>query len=288
MPRFETPQPITMTVEIGVGDVRVNVSDRADTVVEVRPTREGKASDVAAAESTLVEFEDGRLHVHTPKSWKRFTPFDAGGSVDVIVDAPTGSTLEGDTGLGDLHGEGELGDCRFKTGMGNTRLDQARSVTLKTGKGRVVVDRATGDCDVSTGSGDVRVREIVGTSVIKNSNGATHIGEVGGDLRVKAANGDISIDRALGSVVAKTANGDVQIGEVVRGVIVLESSAGELSCGIADETAVWLDVRSSFGRVRSTLDPSEAPKPTDQTVEVRARTAVGDITIHRASEARAR
>ena len=34
MPTFDTPQPITATVEISAGSVRLVASDRDDTVVE--------------------------------------------------------------------------------------------------------------------------------------------------------------------------------------------------------------------------------------------------------------
>ena len=37
MHRFDTPDPISVTVELAVGDIRIEASDRADTVVEVRP-----------------------------------------------------------------------------------------------------------------------------------------------------------------------------------------------------------------------------------------------------------
>jgi len=38
MPNFETPEPISVTLELGVGNVRITVSDRTDTTVEVRPS----------------------------------------------------------------------------------------------------------------------------------------------------------------------------------------------------------------------------------------------------------
>jgi len=56
MPTFDTPEPISVTVEIGVGDIRIVASDRTDTVVEVRPSDEAKKSDVTAAEQTRVEY----------------------------------------------------------------------------------------------------------------------------------------------------------------------------------------------------------------------------------------
>jgi hypothetical protein len=42
MPTFDTPEPISVTVEFGVGDLRIVASDRADTMVEVRPSDHAK------------------------------------------------------------------------------------------------------------------------------------------------------------------------------------------------------------------------------------------------------
>jgi DUF4097 and DUF4098 domain-containing protein YvlB len=127
----------------------------------------------------------------------------------------------------------------------------------------------------------MRIREIDGPAVIKNLNGVTWVGEVKGDVRCNAANGDITIDRALGAVDAKTANGAVRIGEVVRGSVELGTAYGELEVGVREGTAARLDVRSQFGNVRNLLTASDGPQPSDQRVEVRARTSFGDIVIRR-------
>jgi DUF4097 and DUF4098 domain-containing protein YvlB len=146
----------------------------------------------------------------------------------------------------------------------------------------VTVDRVRGRAEV-TGSGQVRIGEIDGPAVIKNLNGVTWVGEVKGDLRCNAANGDIMVDRALGAVTAKTANGAVRIGEVVRGSVELGTAYGELEVGIREGTAALLDVRSQFGSVRNSLTASDGPQPSDQRVEVRARTSFGDIVIRRST-----
>ena len=81
--------------------------------------------------------------------------------------------------------------------------------------------------------------------------------------------------------MAKSANGDVRLGEAVRGSVVLETKLGDLEVGIPEGTAAWLDVRATAGRVHNALEAADAPEATAETVEVRARTAVGDILIKR-------
>ena len=281
MHTYETPEAIAITVDLVLGDLRVTASDRTDTAATVLPTNASNPADVTAANDTRVGYVDGRLTINAPKHWKRFTPFDDDGSVQVSLEVPTGSALEATSSLGDIQIEGELGRCQVKTAMGNIRLDQSARLTLKTSFGNVDVDRVEGDADITTGSGEVRVGQVLGTAIIKNSNGATSIDDVTGDVRVKAANGNISITRADRSIVAKTAAGSITVGELRRGIAVLETAAGDVSCGFADGTAVSLDVRSKYGQIRSALDTSDGPAPTDEIVELRAQTSAGDITLYR-------
>ena len=117
--------------------------------------------------------------------------------------------------------------------------------------------------------------------MIKNSNGDTWVGTAAGDLRVSASNGSIAIDSAQASVVAKSANGDVRVGEVVRGAAQLETRVGDVEVGIREGTAAWLDVNASAGRVHNGLQEAGSPEPTDEQVEVRARTTLGDVSIRR-------
>jgi DUF4097 and DUF4098 domain-containing protein YvlB len=279
---FDTPQPISATVDIVVGDVRVTASERADTVVEVSPSDPSSKDDVRVAEQTRVDLAGGHLIVKAPKlrSWSLR---GHGGSIDVTIELPAGSSLQAAGQLTDFDCEGALGDCRIKTGIGRVRVEQAARLNLKSGAGDVAVDRVTGHADINEGSGDVRVGALDATAVIKNSNGDTWVGVAGGELRVNAANGDIAVAAARAGVGAKSANGSVRVGEVARGSVVLETKIGELEVGIREGSAAWLDVSSHTGRVHTALDAAEAPEPAAEQVRVRARTTIGDIVIGRAS-----
>jgi DUF4097 and DUF4098 domain-containing protein YvlB len=280
MPTFDTPEPISVTIDLVVGDARITASDRDDTVVEVRPSDGSHEPDVRAAEQTRVEYTAGRLLVKAPKQ-RGLGLFGKVGSIDVTIELPAGSRIQGDASVAAFRCVGRLGECRVKTATGDIQLDHTGMLDVNTGGGAIVVDRVVGHAEVNTGSGRVRLREIDGTAVIKNSNGDSWVGEIAGDLRVNAANGDISVDHANAGVTANTANGDVRIGGVARGSAALKTACGEIEIGIHAGTAARLDVYTQFGRVRNHMDTADSPKPSDETVEVRARTSYGDIVIRR-------
>jgi DUF4097 and DUF4098 domain-containing protein YvlB len=281
MPVFQTPESISVTLDLGTAHVLIAASDRTDTVVEVRPTDESDESDVKAAQQIRVEHSGGVLRLTGPK----LRPFDYSRgrtkSVDVSIELPSGSQVSAEMQMGDIRGAGRLGECRLKTSGGNVWLERTGPLHLQTGAGHVTADGIAGNAEISTGSGKIQVGEIEGAATVKNSNGDTTIDAVAGDVRVRAANGAITIERAGAGVDAKTSNGSIRLGEVVRGSVVLGTAMGDLDIGIADGTAAWLEVNTSFGHVRNEMDNATRPGEADQTVEVRGRTSYGDITIHR-------
>ena len=282
MPTFVTPEAITVTLELGIAHVRIVAADRADTVVEVRPTDPAKESDVSAAERTRVEYSDGRLQIKAPRGWKPHSLRGGGESIGVQIDLPAGSQLRGAAGIGTLRASGRLGGCTFGMGAGDIQLDRAEHVRLKTGVGDVTLGRAGGHTVVTTGTGAVRIDHVDGTAVVKNANGDTWIGEVTGDLRVASANGSISVDRSPTTVAAKTARGDVRLGEVAGGDVRAETAFGQVEVGIRAGIAAWLDLDTRFGTVVNDLGAADAPAPGEDTVEIRARTAFGNVTVRRA------
>ncbi|BCB92010.1 DUF4097 family beta strand repeat-containing protein [Phytohabitans suffuscus] len=278
MPRYETPEPISVTLELGTGDVRIVASDRTDTVVEVRPSDEADESDVKAAQQVRVDYTDGVLQVTGPR--RAFDLSRKTRSVDVSIELPSGSQLSAHLLMGDLRCAGRLGECRLKT-TGNVWLERTGPLRLHTGAGHVTAGGVAGDAEISTGTGKIQIGEVEGTAVVKNSNGDTTIDAVAGDVRVRNANGAIDIERAGAGVDAKTSNGAIRLGEVARGSVVLGTAAGDLDIGIAEGTAAWLEVNTGFGHVHNLLENATRPEETDQTVEVRGRTSYGDITIRR-------
>ena len=98
MKTFETPKPISVTVELGVGDLRVVASERTDTAVDVRPSDPSNRADVLAAEQTRVEYANGSLPGPCPEGVAEVESVGAWSRVDRRADRrPIGSSLSSQT-----------------------------------------------------------------------------------------------------------------------------------------------------------------------------------------------
>lgn len=285
MPTFATPQPIAITVDVVLGDVRIVASDRADTVVEVRPSDPAKADDVRAAKSTKVDFGAGELTVKAPRGWDVYTPFGGKPSIDVTIDVPTGSDLHGIGSVARFHTSGELGRVWLKTSVGDMRLDRTGPVELKTSGGNISIDSvagADGQSTISTSTGLVRIRSIEGSAIIKNANGDSTVRELTGELRASAANGNIAVERVRGAVTAKTANGSIRVTDATSGTLRLEASMGEVEVAIHPGSAAWLDVNAKYGFVENLMDAATEPAADADRVQVYARNNFGNVIVRQA------
>ena len=281
MPAFETPEPISLDLKIGIANIYLTASERADTTVEVVPTDPSRKGDVAAAAETRVDYGNGRLSVRDPSPWRQYGWWDKKRSVDVRVELPSGSRVNCDAVMVTFESVGALGECRVTAGAGKIHVEQAGPARLETGMGDVTADHILEWVKIKTGSGVVRVGSVDGAATIHNSNGATQVGEATGKVDVHAANGRITVDRAHDSVLARTANGDVEIGQVEGGAVTAHTAYGRVAIGVRDGVAAWLDLTTKYGRVHNDLDTAEQPDGAQATVEVHVHTGAGDIGIHR-------
>src|ERR1700733_11077551 len=136
---FNPPSPIAVALDLYVADVRFAVSDRADTIVEVRPSNPNKAADVKAAENTRVEYDDATraLSIVSRKPRNRFVNFSSKRpeSINVVIQLPTDSDVRGEAGLGDFQADGALGTVALKTDLGAVRLAEAGPLNVTSGPG---------------------------------------------------------------------------------------------------------------------------------------------------------
>jgi len=261
MPNFTTPQPITATVEISAGAVRLVATDRDDTVVEVRPRDESRSQDVKAAEQVRVDFNNGTLAVTSHRGFS----FPRRGAVVVDVGLPAGSRLDVAVASANVVADGEYADCKFASASGDlTVASAAGNIKADTASGAVTVDVVKGRGAISTASGDVT------------------IGDLDGDVKFRAASGSLNVRRLHGKVNAQTASGDVNVATAVNGGLSVQTSSGEVAVGIAEGTAAQLNLRTRSGEVRNSLAESDGPAEGDETLVVNAQTASGDVIVQRA------
>ncbi len=281
MTTFQTPHPISVSLEFGVGDLHLVAGEFGETVVEVRPTDPTKKEDTQAAEQTQVEYESGALLVKGTKNWRRWSSRGGRASVDIEIRLPEGSRVSVDVGLAAVHTTGRLGELDLKAGLGDVRVDESGPARIRTGLGEVIVGCIEGDADVKTGSGRIEIGSIGGSATVKNSNGDTRIGDVAGRARLQNAHGTIHVDRAGSHVTAKTACGDVRLGRLSEGTTEAKTAYGQIEIGVLDGVAAWLELSTSFGRVTNELEDAGRPSAGERTTEISAHTSMGDIDVHR-------
>ena len=285
---FNTPSPIAVALDLYVADVHFAVSDRADTIVEVRPSDPNKAADIKAAENTRVEYDDAArtLSIVSRKPHNRFVNFSSKRpeSIDVVIQLPADSDVRGEAGLGDFQADGALGAVELKTDLGAIRFSETGPLNVRNGAGAITVEGVSGTAKVHASSGDIRIGAVDGTAEVSSSNGKVRVGVVTGPATIKVSNGSVSVDRALSDITAENSNGEVRIGEVARGTVSATSKNGGVEVGIREGSAAWLELNTGLGRVYNELATSDAPEagePVDR-VEVHASTKLGDVTISRA------
>ncbi|WP_067490394.1 DUF4097 family beta strand repeat-containing protein [Actinomadura hibisca] len=212
MTTFNTPAPITASLEIAAGRVQFIAADRADTAVEVRPVNAAKGRDVKAAEQTTVEFADGVLRIATPAKNRHLGP---AGSVEVTVKLPAGSRVEGKAAATELRVVGRLGAVDFDGAYRQVKIDEAASVRLTATDGDVEVGRLDGPADIKTMRGDIRITEATGGAVVLNTQ-----------------SGDISVTAAAGVSAALDAH----------------TSLGRVSNALRNDGTTGLDIRATTTR----------------------------------------
>jgi DUF4097 and DUF4098 domain-containing protein YvlB len=178
MHTFDTATPITAVLNIPAGRVRFVATDRTDTTVEVLPADGSKSRDVKAAEQTAVEYADGVLRIEASA---RNQYFRSSGAIDVTVQLPADSVIEGKAAASEFRAVGRFGDVAFDGAYGTIEVDEAATVHLVALAGDISVNRVNGAAELTTSKGDIRIAEAhQGPVVLRTQSG---------DLSITAAPG---------------------------------------------------------------------------------------------------
>jgi Putative adhesin len=262
------------------GPVRLDIH-LASGLIEIEPALEGRVEvELTAHDSESQQLVDAaRVEVR-----------GSGDRQEVVVDVPARPRS---WNLGNLLSRQTI-TCRIQCPAGSDLKARSKSADIRA-RGLL------GEIDVSTASGDVLVADTLGDVSIKSASGDLSAASIGGRATANTASGDVTIESVAGPVVANTASGDVEIhsassdvransasgdtsiGAVVRGSVVVNAASGDVRIGVRGGSRVHLDCSTVSGDARSELElGTDEPEGDGPFVEVKARTASGDITITRA------
>ncbi|PRY33607.1 DUF4097 family beta strand repeat-containing protein [Pseudosporangium ferrugineum] len=260
MPEFDLTGPVTVSLRLHRGSADVIAEDRTTARVDVI------APDGTDASAHLtIALEGGTLIVHAPDAagwgWRR-TP-----GAHVTVRVPLDSTVAARSAAADLRLAGRYSTVHASLSSAHVRLEHA-----------------TGDARLKSASGNVLADRVDGSLRLNSASGALWAGDVTGDVNASTASGNITVARAGGSVSARTASGTVEIGVMTRGRADLATMSGDVVVGVTPGTGVWLDLSTATGSTSSDLAMGDAPAEgrAAATLELRVRTASGNIDVHRA------
>jgi DUF4097 and DUF4098 domain-containing protein YvlB len=264
MPEFDRSAPVTIALRTQRGTVDIAAEERATVTVDVRPLDGSDASRDGAA-NTRVALEGDTLVVHAPEgsAWQlRRSP-----KLAITIRVPAGSSIAGKSAAADIRAAGRYTSAQLNLASADAKVEEV-----------------TGDAHLTAASGDLTIGRVGGSLLLKSSSGDLEVGDVTGDVSAETASGDITVRSVGGSLRTGSASGDVKIGMVSRGTTEIKTASGDVEVGVAAGTGVWLDLNTASGDTRSDLTmEGAAPVEGRAALELRVRTASGDIHISRAS-----
>lgn len=273
---FETPEAITLQVKNLAGDITVRAGDTGTTTIDLT----GRHAD-----DVLVD-QDGdtiSLRASLPEPWtaaliRSFLPGER--RVDIVVEAPPGSTLRLRTGAGDITLTGPFGQADVRSGNGDIRIGEAAGPTIvKVGAGGITVGTITAETRLTSSAGRVQIDRVAAETRLHLGAGDAEIGQVAAPLRVKNGAGDLRVAELTSDLKVESAAGGASIGRVSQGSFTFSGTGGDIRIGVAAGTPTWTDLSTMTGPVRNDLPVVGEPQPGQPHVELRVTTVSGAITL---------
>jgi DUF4097 and DUF4098 domain-containing protein YvlB len=265
--RYDTSEPIRLSLEVPAGRVRVETGDEPETTVDVEPANDDDASREAAAQ-TRIEFGRGELSVVVREQRSFGVVRGRRGAVLVRVTTPSGATAVIKTRSADVEARGRYARAQISSTSGDIEIGEVE-----------------GEADFNTVSGDLRAGPIGGNAQVNAVSGDAVLERVGGRLRANAVSGGVTVREASGAVKVESVSGDVQLDSVAAGDVELNSISGDLHVGIKRGSRVGVDATAVSGDLDSDIELGSAEDTAGDDgplVELRARTISGDLRISRA------
>jgi hypothetical protein len=277
MHTFHTPGQPSLQVRTAGGQVTLTAGETDTTTVELIALNGAGEEAVAAAR---VEQHGRTVVVDIPRH--RVGLLRQGPSVEVVIGCPHGATLDLKAESSDVRATGTFSDASIVTGSGDIDVDTVtHAARLKAGSGTVSIRHNDEALVATTGSGDITVDHSGRQTSLTVGSGDITIGELAGEVVTKTGSGDIAVDRLGGSLQTRTGSGNLTVRRASSGSVRARGASGNISIGIDEGTAAWLDVSTLTGRMVQELGESDAPGEGQPRVEITAHTVSGDLRVHR-------
>lgn len=265
---FPLTGPIDLVLRLGVGTVTVTAKDDlAEAAVRLAPR--GSSADLLRRFS--VEMDGSTLKVTGPRQGSLADVL--GGlrrerhAVDVEVDVPTATPVRIASASQEITVVGRVGDT-----------------DIATGSARLVVGEVEGDLRLRYGRAEATVGGVTGSVQLRAGAGTARFGEVGGAFECGFGTGELVLDVVRGSVRSRAGSGSVRVG-AAHGDVDLTFGSGPITVGLPEGVTAHVDVTSGSGQVHSELPVEQAPRTSDRSISVRARTGSGEVRLRRADAA---
>ena len=240
--------------DFGSGSITVEQGTRPDVVAA-----SVEAADEDYLRSVQLRHERDQLRIEFPPApWRS-------SDASIALTVPAGLSYAIRAAAAHVQLRAEIGPAKISNGSGDIVVQTATDLECSTGSGYVVVDRLQGRIGkISSGTGDIQVYQASCPLTARSGSGDISVNALDhATLQANSGSGDISVPSTTGSVDLRTAS-------------------GSLTIGVADQLPAWLDLSTVSGEISIGLESTAEPGPGEPYVSVRARTASGDITIHRA------
>jgi DUF4097 and DUF4098 domain-containing protein YvlB len=230
---------VNLDLTTGSGEVNIKTGGANQVVIHARVTSGdwwGGNSEAAvrSVESNPPIAQSGssiRVGYDLPEDAKHHV------AISYEVTVPADTTLQINTGSGEISVEGVRAAAKMHTGSGDIRArDLGPQSRLETGSGSIRIESAAAPLFASTGSGSIQA-DLTGS----------------GDVEVHTGSGGVEVRGVNGGLRARTGSGHINADGNVKGPWQLHAGSGSVRMAVSSSNGFNLDVHTGSGSIRSDL-----------------------------------
>lgn len=253
--------PLELEVSSGSGNIYVRTGPAGTVQVHGRVRASGgpwATLNGSSAEDRIREIErnppivqDGNRIEIGPKRWNDGWN---GISISYEITVPANARVQARSGSGDLEVADVAGPVEVSTGSGDITLGRITDdVTARTGSGDIELEGAA-SARTSTGSGNVIAQAVRGDIDARSGSGDIILSQAGkGSVEVSTGSGNIELTGATGPLHVRASSGDIRLEGGPTSDWDVSASSGSVRLRLPDKAGVDLDLRSSSGRIESSV-----------------------------------